>query len=130
MSGRLVLQFNGSTSRQLNTPLNNVSGLLSEICGWGRYPRTQSRVTTPATLTEIQVRDQPLIARGQGRSYGDAAQLTNGKVLVTEKIDRVINFDQNTGLLEAEAGMTLEEILDRFSSGGWFPAVVPGTKFV
>jgi decaprenylphospho-beta-D-ribofuranose 2-oxidase len=71
-----------------------------------------------------------MIARGQGRSYGNAAMSADGQVMLTERLNRILAFDNETGLLRAEAGTTIAEVLQTFVPRGWFPAVTPGTKFV
>ncbi|HEV7860904.1 MAG TPA: FAD-binding oxidoreductase [Pyrinomonadaceae bacterium] len=101
------------------------------MSGWGRYPRALSAVVCPSSLSEVEPpATGHMIAHGQGRSYGDAALVQNGVLMLTERLDRVICFDEETGLLRAEAGMTLDQILEAFVSRGWFPPVTPGTKFV
>jgi len=50
--------------------------------------------------------------------------------MLSERLNRVARFDEKSGLLKAEAGTTLADILDAFVPQGWFPPVVPGTKFV
>lgn len=70
-----------------------------------------------------------MIARGNGRSYGDAA-ISPDLTLSMLKIDRMQSFDEKTGLLTCEAGVLLADILDTFVPRGWFPPVVPGMKFV
>jgi len=74
--------------------------------------------------------DGSVIARGQGRSYGDAAMSNLGLVMLSEKLNRTVSFDEKGGVLKAEAGTTLAEIIESFLPRGWFPSVVPGTKFV
>jgi decaprenylphospho-beta-D-ribofuranose 2-oxidase len=71
-----------------------------------------------------------MIARGQGRSYGNAAMSADGSVMLTERLNRFLEFDDNTGVLRAEAGSTIAEVLEAFVPRGWFPSVTPGTKFV
>jgi decaprenylphospho-beta-D-ribofuranose 2-oxidase len=101
------------------------------MSGWGRYPRALSSVVCPQSLSEVAPpREGQMIAHGQGRSYGDAALVQNGVLMLTERLDRVIAFDEETGVLKAEAGMTLEQVLEAFVPKGWFPPVTPGTKFV
>ena len=46
------------------------------------------------------------------------------------RMDRLQSFDRNSGLLTCEAGVGLSDILATFAPRGWFPPVVPGTKFV
>ncbi len=70
------------------------------------------------------------IARGLGRSYGDAALNAGGRVLGLRRLDRYLGFDAAAGVLTCEAGVTLEQIIDDFAPRGWFPMITPGTKFV
>src|SRR5262249_28354945 len=70
------------------------------------------------------------IARGLGRSYGDAALNRDAGVISLERLNRLIAFDPATGVLESEAGVTLAEILELFLPPGCLLPVVPGTKFV
>lgn len=102
------------------------------LSGWGRHPVLDCRLVRPgegdAALAAL-VAQGPLIARGKGRAYGDAA-LNRGCTLDMRSRNRMIAFDPETGGLVAEAGVTLAEIIDVFLPRGWFPAVTPGTKFV
>ncbi len=105
------------------------------VTGWGRYPVVSSdvfRPDGPRAVREIlgERHHAALIARGYGRSYGDAALNTDRGVISGEKLDRFLNFDERTGVLTAEAGVRLKEILDVFVPRGWFLPVTPGTKFV
>jgi len=102
-----------------------------ELSGWGRYPRRLATVIRPLDISEAALAPPGrLIARGQGRSYGDAAMLEDGTVMLTERLDRVCAFDEQSGVLTTEAGATLAEVINEYLPRGWFPAVVPGTKFV
>lgn len=71
-----------------------------------------------------------MLAVGNGRSYGDVCLLENGALVQTRPMRRILGFDRQTGLLRAEAGITLAEILDFAVPQGWFLPVSPGTKFV
>ncbi|MGA9994739.1 MAG: FAD-binding oxidoreductase [Pyrinomonadaceae bacterium] len=102
-----------------------------ELSGWGRYPRARASVIRPECVEEAKLQSEgSAIVRGQGRSYGDAAQTSEGVVMLTERLSRMIAFNEETGVLKAEAGVTLEEILEKFVPRGWFPSVTPGTKYV
>ena len=102
-----------------------------ELSGWGRFPRSLSTVSCPRNISEAMLPGAGrMIARGQGRSYGDAALSSDGLVMLTERLSRFISFDEQSGLLTAEAGATLAEVITEFLPRGWFPAVVPGTKYV
>lgn len=105
------------------------------LSGWGRYPVAKSFLQRPEQVSSVSevikdFQDTTVIARGAGRSYGDAAINYNGQTLLTEGLNRVISFNKETGLLCCEAGLSLKEIIERFVPLGWFPSVTPGTKFV
>jgi FAD/FMN-containing dehydrogenase len=67
---------------------------------------------------------------GHGRSYGDVCLNNDGGLLLTRGLDRFIAFDPATGVLRAEAGILLSEILALIIPQGWFLPVTPGTQFV
>jgi decaprenylphospho-beta-D-ribofuranose 2-oxidase len=104
------------------------------LAGWGRYPVAESDVYRPEKLAELAaiVRSNatPLVARGAGRAYGDAAINGGGRVVDIERLNRMLAFDPATGTLRAEAGVTISEIIDVFLPQGFFPPVTPGTRFV
>jgi FAD/FMN-containing dehydrogenase len=106
-------------------------GKTVELSGWGRYPRVRAEVVRPEYVSAVDVtRWRRVLARGLGRSYGDAALSKEGVVLLTERLNRLLDFDERTGVLRAEAGVTLADLLTVFAPRGWMPPVTPGTKFV
>lgn len=103
-----------------------------EIMGWGRWPRQTCTLLTPARPEEVGGLLSGLpsgIARGLGRSYGDSTLNPDG-VVEMRRLDRMISFDESTGILTAEAGVTLAGVIAAFLPRGFFPMVTPGTKFV
>ncbi len=100
------------------------------LSGWGRYPRLDTRLEAPRGEEALRaLLADPLIARGNGRAYGDAAI---GAPLTAQmrSFNRMIAFDATSGQLVAEAGVQLAEIISAFLPRGFFPLVTPGTKFV
>jgi decaprenylphospho-beta-D-ribofuranose 2-oxidase len=69
------------------------------------------------------------IARGLGRSYGDAAQRRDGLAIDTTAL-RWVSLDPATGLATAGAGVSLRDLLSVSMSRGWIVPVVPGTQHV
>jgi len=105
---------------------------MSELAGWGSYPKitTERLVVRHAAEASSLLRARTgLIARGQGRAYGDAA-IGMTSTLCLSGLDRMQWFDPGTGELAVEAGVTVADILDTFVPRGFFLKVVPGTKFV
>lgn len=101
------------------------------ISGWGGYPKQETNLLIPPSYSALQLeiqKNQSLISRGMGRSYGDSANAS--VVLQTNCFDHFIKFDTKEGLLTAEAGITLREILKVIVPQGWFLPVTPGTSFV
>ncbi|OZC03783.1 FAD-binding oxidoreductase [Rubricoccus marinus] len=101
---------------------------------WGRTPKlAPARVVAPgwqSEVTDLGGFDRPLLAYGQGRSYGDACLNEDGVILDTIGLDRFIAFDPASGLVRCEAGVTLADVLALVVPHGWFLPVTPGTKYV
>ncbi len=64
------------------------------------------------------------------RSYGDVGLNENNALLVTPAMDRILAWDEKTGVIRCEAGLSLAQLLEFCVPRSWFPPVVPGTKFV
>lgn len=81
-------------------------------------------------LFELSRRSGVSIAlRGAGRSYGDAALNAGGIVLDLTKLDRILEWNPETGIVRVEPGVTIEQLWKHTLPDGWWPPVVPGTMF-
>lgn len=102
-----------------------------KLSGWGRYPVIDAGVFTPGDdrqAADIVRQLGNLIARGLGRAYGDAA--LNERALASARMNYFLDFDPASGLLTAEAGVTLAQITRIFLPRGWALPTTPGTKYV
>ena len=111
---------------------NAKSEAKNAISGWGLTPVIETYLQRPESLSAITkvLHDADFaIARGAGRGYGDLAVSPNGTTVLTKCLNRMLSFDDKTGILLAEPGVTLAEILDVFVPRGWFLPVTPGTKY-
>ncbi|HEX4767176.1 MAG TPA: FAD-binding oxidoreductase [Lichenihabitans sp.] len=100
---------------------------------WGRVLRTASRVAEPAFLDEAPAAlasGQATLPRGLGRSYGDVCLNDGGTLVRTRRLDRIIAADWQNGIVRAEAGLTIGDLLSVAVPRGWFVPVTPGTKAV
>jgi decaprenylphospho-beta-D-ribofuranose 2-oxidase len=118
--------------RDLVTPGAVNRAIVSRLSGWGGNLHGDCSVIEPETEEQIVawLDRGGTIARGLGRSYGDAAINAGGQVLLTTRFDRYIAFDEATGTLTCESGVSLGQIIRHFAPRGWFPMITPGTKFV
>lgn len=108
----------------------------TELYSWGRYPDYPQtpypcswRDQLGSVLASVAEQDTTL-AYGNGRSYGDSCMAASGRVLSMQGLARFIDVDWQNGVLIAEAGVTLGEILTLSIPRGWFLSVTPGTQFV
>ena len=100
------------------------------LAGWGGYPVVEGYELVSEDLERI-TRDV-VLTRGLARSYGDASLPPRGghTVAASRLADRVLSFDPETGILRAEAGLSLFRLNRMLLDRGWFTPVTPGTSFV
>jgi decaprenylphospho-beta-D-ribofuranose 2-oxidase len=105
------------------------------LTGWGRTAPTLAEVAAPTSDAELdelwdERAERGMLARGLGRSYGDAAQNAGGVVVDATARDRLLEGDLRRGVVTVEAGMSLDVLMRLSVHHGWFPEVTPGTRFV
>lgn len=101
------------------------------IANWGLYPSIKTNEYIPQSIDEYKEAissSNKLIARGNGRCYGDAS--FQNDVISTKKWNKFIDFDRDRGFIEVEAGVLLSDILEASVPAGYFITVTPGTKFI
>ena len=99
------------------------------LANWGNYPKTNATVAYPETPDDARgevLRLERLIARGNGKCYGDAALAPY--VLSTLRLNRLLHFDAENGIVNCESGVLLADLLDMIVPAGWFFHVTPGIK--
>ena len=108
--------------------MSNVT--LGHLSGWGRYPVVTGRQRWSEDLEQATL--GAVLSRGLGRSYGDASLPPPGDrvVAVTTRADRFLAFDPVSGVVRAQAGMSLRRLNRVFWSRGWRPPSSPGTQSV
>jgi decaprenylphospho-beta-D-ribofuranose 2-oxidase len=102
-----------------------------KIANWGNYPVMETEEKTfifKEQLSDALVHSDNIIARGNGRCYGDASLAKH--TISTLKFDKILSFDTETGIFECQSGLTLDKILEVIVPKGWFLPVTPGTKFI
>ncbi|WP_146646878.1 FAD-binding oxidoreductase [Labilithrix luteola] len=118
-----------SDVRYAPTPLAIPAPKQPMLTGWGRLPAPGAEILTENLERSTQ---GAVLSRGLGRSYGDSSlpASPSDKVVGTRLANRILSFDEETGELVGEAGVSLAEIVRLLTPRGWFSPVTPGTKFV
>lgn len=104
------------------------------LTGWGRTAPSRAHVRTVASVADVQqaiaqAGPRGVLARGLGRSYGDAAQSGGATVLDLSAMSQ-ISLDEVAGTVTAGSGASLDAILRAIVPQGWFVPVSPGTRMV
>lgn len=103
------------------------------LTGWGRVRRARCEVfdagTAEAARLALRTNDHYVLARGAGRSYGDVALNTGGRVIRTAKMAVIESFDPRSGGIIVEPGVTFGQLVHSLAGEGWLPPVTPGTQF-
>ena len=109
---------------------------IKRFLSWGRYPKiAHHHVHRPAwndQVPEILRAAAPgfLLPYGLGRSYGDSCLNSGRELIDCRRLNRILGFDESTGMVRCEGGVSLSDIIDVFLPKGWFLPVTPGTRFV
>ncbi len=121
-----------ATLRKQPAPTPSAEPVLS----WGRYPKVAHRyVHKPAwndQVADILKSAAPgsLLPYGLGRSYGDSCLNADRELIDCRRLNRILGFDESTGIMRCEGGVSLTDIIAVFLPKGWFLPVTPGTRFV
>ncbi len=105
------------------------------LTGWGR--------TQPSVADVVDVADakaaaaavatagcRGALARGLGRSYGDAAQNSGGLVLRMAAASDDVVIDAPKAVATVPGALSIDELLRMIVPRGFFVPVTPGTRFV
>lgn len=123
--------------KQPRQPLRVDPSRLESVEGWGRSTRAPGYVYRPSTVdgicdvyTSARLSGKSIGIRGAGCSYGDAAINAEGIVLELSRMNRVLQWDPEEGIVTIEPGVTVRQLWQYVIEDGWWPPVVPGTMFV
>ncbi len=103
----------------------------TDYCGWGRALFANGELARPERQSALSalMAASPAPAIGQRRSYGDAALNDAGRAIDMTRLDRILGFDGETGVISVEAGVQIGDLARLFAPRGWIPPVIPGTGF-
>jgi len=102
-----------------------------KISGWGGFPKLMLDLINVRNEKHLKIIIPSIgkfIARGNGRSYGDSSL---SSICVSNiQNNKILEFDNKTGVMRCESGILLSEIIEIFVPRGWFLKVTPGTKLI
>ncbi len=107
---------------------------LAPVSGFGRAARSTGYLYRPTHVEQIgelfrqaAARGLSVALRGAGRSYGDAAINAGQVVLDLQRMNRVLDWNPETGVIRMEPGVTIEQLWQYVIEDGWWPPIVSGT---
>ncbi|HWP30209.1 MAG TPA: FAD-binding oxidoreductase [Fimbriimonadales bacterium] len=110
---------------------------LTKVEAWGMASASVSYVYRPNTIQgildaieEARIAGLKVAFKGTGNSYGDAFQCSEGVVIDLSRMNRIIDWSPDSGVVECEAGVTIRDLWRYTIEDGWWIPVVSGTSFV
>lgn len=107
---------------------------LETIDAWGRNKSAAGYVYRPSTVDAIldvvkfaRESQARIVLRGAGRSYGDASLGAEQLILDISRLNRILEWNPDSGRIVCEAGVTIEQLWKYCIGDGWWPPVVSGT---
>lgn len=114
--------------------MKNEELLINNYQSWGRYPehtpKEVIRLAWREELPNFADYDGTLLPFGYGKSYGDSCQNSGGIIIDTKGMNKILAFNEDTGIIKCESGVTLADVLNFALPKGWFLASTPGTKLI
>ncbi|SUX48187.1 FAD-binding oxidoreductase [Chryseobacterium indoltheticum] len=104
---------------------------IQKVTNWGNFPIVEKEMKSEDSFRKIKEFVQnhnEVIARGNGRCYGDAS--LGESIFSTKKLNKFISFDRLNGIIECESGVLLSDVLEISVPQGYFLYVTPGTKLI
>jgi FAD/FMN-containing dehydrogenase len=105
-------------------------GRASSFNSWGGLRWQPPESLKPQSAADIGLNQPGRLAYGNGRTYGDSCFSNGGTQFDMRGMNRVLAFDAESGIVTCEAGVILGDLINLVAPQGWFPAVVPGTRYV
>ena len=129
----IMIQSKSSTGNGTETAVLPAQHL-EKVSAWGEATAGLSHVFRPTTPDGIQQlfilahqTGRTIGIKGGGNSYGDAFMNDENIVLDLRRMNRILDWHPDTGLITVEPGVTLSQLWQYILEDGWWPPVVTGT---
>ncbi len=101
---------------------------------WGRYPKYEPsdviKLNWRHEIPRLDEYKKSVLPYGLGKSYGDSCLNHKNILIDAAGLNKIIDFNPETGTIRVEAGVSLSTILDFILPRGYFLATTPGTKLI
>lgn len=116
-------------SKYLSADQNTLSA--TKIASWSNALQTRTYFIKNKLVTKELISNfhTSFIPRGAGRSFGDAAYITNGITLSSQNNSKIFNFDMENGKIICGAGVKIVELLNYIEDSDWIFPVYGGTQW-
>jgi FAD/FMN-containing dehydrogenase len=108
---------------------------LERVHAWGGASSDVCYVYRPTTLDAVREifalayrTGRTVGFRGTGNSYGDAAINAENILMDFRRMNRVLAWQPETGVIKLEPGVTLEQLWEYVIEDGWWPPIATGTS--
>lgn len=109
---------------------------IQRLVGYGLRQNGDGYLYRPTSVDEIRrVLDlarqsgRKVVLRGAGRSYGDANVGSECVIIDINRMNRVLSWDAQNGIIDCESGVTIEALWRTTIEDGYWPPVVSGTMY-
>ena len=109
---------------------------IARVAGYGMRSAGDGYLYRPTSVDDIryllklaQDSNRKIVLRGAGRSYGDANIGSECLIVDITRMNRVLSWNPHTGIIDCEAGVTVEGLWRTTIEDGYWPPVVSGTMF-
>ena len=106
--------------------------MIRKLSGWSKYKHYEcelfkpNELTTPKNFIKNNNKGRKIIARGHGCSNGDQSVLSDGIVIDTSFLNKIINYNKQAKTIEVEAAVKLSDILRITLKDDLFFQCIPG----
>lgn len=136
MSKQAAVKANERQGKQATAPLYQLSmEHMERVSAWGGATSSVSYVYRPSTAEALadvfrlaRQSGRTVGLRGGGNSYGDAAMNSENMVVDLRRMNRILDWNPQTGVIRLEPGVTLSELWQYVLEDGWWPPVATGTS--
>jgi len=109
---------------------------MGRLTGFGMTRHADGYVYRPSSVDEARAvfelarsSKRKVVLRGAGRSYGDANIGAECVVIDNSRMNQILSWDSTTGVIDAQCGVTIEDLWRHVLEDGWWPPVVSGTMY-